>query len=224
MKAHETIDIVKKETDKVILFHSATGKDSIALLDLLSPHFEKIVCVFMYYVKNLNYEHRYINWATKKYPNAEFIEAPHFAVTSFVKHGYLGIKKDSSVKDRTLKDITKQIKQSTGLDWAFFGFKKIDSIDRRIMLNGLPDGISHSTKNAYPLADYKNSQVLEHINRRNLIPPFCYNKAKPSSGCDISDPTFLAYMKQKYPDDLKKIFNTYPYTEAILFRYENKTE
>ena len=224
MNPHETINIVKKQANKVILFHSATGKDSITLLDLLSPHFEKIVCVFMYYVKNLAYEQRYINWAKKTYPNCEFIEVPHFAVTSFVKYGYLGIKKDSSVKDRTLKDITKQIKQMTGIDWAFFGFKKIDSIDRRIMLNMLPTGTSDSTKNAYPLADYKNSQVLEHINRRSLIPPFNYNKAKPSSGCDISDPTFLDYMKQKYPDDLQKIFKTYPYTEAILFRYENKAE
>ena len=224
MKPHETINIVKKQANKVILFHSATGKDSIALLDLLAPHFEKIVCVFMYYVKNLAYEHRYIEWAKKMYPNCEFIEVPHFAVTSFVKRGYLGLKKDSSIKDRTLKDVTKQIKQMTGIDWAFFGFKKIDSIDRRIMLNELPTGISESTKNAYPLADFKNSQVLEHINNRRLIPPFNYNKAKPSSGCDISDPTFLDYMKQKYPDDLQKIFKTYPYTEAILFRHENKAE
>lgn len=72
--------------------------------------------------------------------------------------------------------------------------------------------------------DLKNENVLMYISDNNLIEPFNYSKKKPSSGCDISQPEFLAYIKQKYPEDLKKIFNQFPMCEAILFRYENKTE
>lgn len=224
MKAAHTLSLIKDQTDEVIQFHSGTGKDSICLLDMLATNFKKIVCVFMYYVKGLDYEHRYIEWAKKKYANVEFIEVPHFAVYSFIHHGYLGIKKDLTIKKKTLVHITKEAKELTGIEWCFFGFKKCDSLNRRIMLNELPDGISMSTKNCYPLADYLNKDVLEYISRNNLIPPFSYNKALPSSGCDISNPTFLAYVREKYPNDLQKIFNTYPQTETILFSYENKTK
>ena len=64
---------VREKTDTVILFHSGTGKDSIMLLDLCSKSFKKVICVFMYIVKDLDYENRYINWALKKYTNVEFI-------------------------------------------------------------------------------------------------------------------------------------------------------
>jgi hypothetical protein len=147
---------------------------------------------------------------------------PHFAVFSFIKHGYLGIKKEN-VKNVRLKDINDMVIKNTGLEYTVFGFKKQDSIDRRIMLNEIPSGIS-TTKKVYPLMDQTNNDVLWHIKSRSLITPFSYNNAKPSSGCDISDPTFLRYIKNKYPSDLIKIYETYPYCESILFRYENKTK
>lgn len=40
-------------TDRAILFHSATGKDSLVMLDLMAPFFKEIVCVYMYIVPNL---------------------------------------------------------------------------------------------------------------------------------------------------------------------------
>lgn len=51
----KAIDIIKNvalKADRVILFHSASGKDSITLLDLISPYFKDIVCVYMYVVKD----------------------------------------------------------------------------------------------------------------------------------------------------------------------------
>jgi hypothetical protein len=222
MKINTIIKNTRELTDSVILFHSATGKDSILLCDILSKNFCNVICCFMYYVKDLEYEHRYIEWAKKTYSNISFIEVPHFAVFSFIKHGYLGIKKEN-VKNVRLKDINDMVIKNTGLEYTVFGFKKQDSIDRRIMLNEIPSGIS-TTKKVYPLMDQTNNDVLWHIKSRSLITPFSYNNAKPSSGCDISDPTFLRYIKNKYPSDLIKIYETYPYCESILFRYENKTK
>lgn len=49
-KAIDIIETVAKKTDRVILFHSASGKDSIALLDLISPYFKEVVCAYMYVV------------------------------------------------------------------------------------------------------------------------------------------------------------------------------
>jgi hypothetical protein len=47
--------------------------------------------------------------------------------------------------------------------------------------------------------------VLQYISSKGLIPPFNYGTSKPSSGCDISTPEFLAYVKDKYPSDFDKI-------------------
>ena len=72
-KAIDIIKTIAERTDRVILFHSASGKDSIALLDLISPYFKEIVCVYMYVVKDLSHINRYINYACKKcYPLSEY--------------------------------------------------------------------------------------------------------------------------------------------------------
>ncbi len=220
MHFSKIVSELKKETGELILFHSGTGKDSIALLDILSKNFQKVHCVFMYIVKGLDYENRYINWAEKKYPNCTFIQTPHYALYSFIKHGYLGIKKDASFNKMTISRIDTMIRKKIGVQWSVYGFKKVDGITRRVMLNGL-EGIQHNTGKAYPLMDYTNKQVLRYISDNNLIPPFNYGTTKPSSGCDISTPEFLVYLKRKYPGDLKKIFQQFPLAETILFKHEN---
>ena len=42
-KAIAITDEIAKRTDEVILFHSASGKDSIALLDICAPRFKRVV-------------------------------------------------------------------------------------------------------------------------------------------------------------------------------------
>jgi len=217
----EIIKKIKESNDSVILFHSATGKDSIMLCDLLSKSFKRVICVFMYIVKNLQYENNYIEWATLKYANIEFIQVPHYAVYSFLRAGYLGIKKDESICKMKISKIDELIRKQTCINFSIYGFKKNDGLTRRLMLNNLIDGINHKTNKGYPLMDLKNSEVLDYIKDNDLIKPFCYDLKKPSSGCDISQPKFLQYLKNKYPKDLQKVFEQYPMTEAALFNYEN---
>lgn len=217
------INTLKEKTDTVILFHSGTGKDSIMLADLCANNFKKVYCVFMYLVKDLEYENRYINWTKKKYPNIEFIQTPHYAIYSFIKYGYLGIKKDTTQSKTTISKIDEKIRKKLCIEWSVYGFKKIDGITRRFMLNSTENGIMYKTQKAYPLMDLKNIDVLNYIKENNLITPFNYGTLKPSSGCDISTPEFLYYLEQKYPNDLKKIIAQFPYTEIKLFNYKNYT-
>jgi 3'-phosphoadenosine 5'-phosphosulfate sulfotransferase (PAPS reductase)/FAD synthetase len=223
----EIINNILQKTDEVILFHSATGKDSICLLDLLSMKFKKVVCVFMYIVKDLEYENKYIRWAEKKYPNCNFIKVPHYCLSSFIKHGYLGIKKDENIEGNKISEIDRMVRLKTGINFSVYGFKKNDGLTRRLMLNDCKNGIHPKTNKCYPIMDLKNRDVLNYIADNNLIPPFNYNSDKPSSGCDISQPKFLNCIRSKYPDDLKKIFLQFPFCEIILFKYDNygiKTE
>ena len=123
-KAIEVIRLVSSETDRVILFHSASGKDSIALLNLMAPYFREIVCVYMYLVKDLAHINRYLNYAINKYPNARFVQVPHYGLGSYIKTGYMGCRQNPKQKKFKMSDITEAIREKYGIQWAFFGFKQ----------------------------------------------------------------------------------------------------
>lgn len=174
----------------------------------------------MYLVKGLDYENKYIKWAESKYKNCIFYQTPHYALYSFIRSGYLGIKKDKTISKSTIKDIDKKYRQILNIEWSFYGFKKIDGITRRFMLNDCKVGYNTNTQKVYPLMDMKNSEILKYIKDNNLIQPFNYGTTKPSSGCDISTIEFLLYIREKYPNDLDKIIKQFPLTEVNLIKYD----
>lgn len=221
-KAISIIEKVANVSERAILFHSASGKDSIALLNLLSPRFKEVICVYMYVVKDLSHINRYINYATNKYPNVTFVQIPHYAVYTYIRNGYMGCVQNSDQKLYTMDKLTKLIREKYGIDWVFFGFKKSDSLNRRCMLKTYDmESINEKTKKCYPLSGYKNKDILNYIKKENLVYPEKYSNSQ-SSGTDISDINYLLFLRDKYPDDLKKVIKEYPYTERILFEYDYK--
>ena len=222
-KALEAIRLVAAETDRAILFHSASGKDSIALLDLMASHFREIVCVYMYLVKDLSHINRYLNYATSKYPNARFVQVPHYGLGSYIQTGYMGCRQNPKQKKFSMTDITEGIRQNYGIQWAFFGFKQSDSMNRRIMLRGKEyelQAINRKTFKCYPLSAYHNNDVLAYIRNNNLITPESYGNKGQSSGTNITDLDYLLFLRQNYPDDLRRVFEQFPLAERLLFEHD----
>lgn len=226
-RAKEIIEIVAKETDSIILMHSLSGKDSITLLDLVYPHFKRVVCVYMYVVKDLEHIHPYYAYAKTKYPNIEFIQIPHYGVYSYIKYGYFGHKKNPKQKLWTLSQMIDVIRKRTGIEWACLGFKQSDSLNRRLMLRSYKDGkegICWQGKKFYPLSTYKNRDVRDYINRNNLKSPETYgDTSSQSCGCAVGDYSYLKYLQTHYPEDLKKIYAEYPATVTIIRNYESES-
>jgi sulfate adenylyltransferase subunit 2 len=220
----ETIKSVSSLTKKAILFHSATGKDSIALLDLMRPYFDEILCVYMYIVPNLEHINKYIKHAETKY-NVKFIQTPHFALYSYIKSGYLGIKKNENTKLLRLSQITENVCLKYGIEWAFFGFKQSDSMNRRLMLRTYENNnINYKNKKCYPLSEWKNADVLKYIETKRLTNPINYGALAQSQGTSISDLNFLLWCKTNYPNDYKKILSYFPLAEIKVYEHEtNKT-
>lgn len=224
-KATEIIKRVASETDRAILFHSASGKDSIALLELMSPNFREIVCAFMYTVPGLEHIARYIDWAQRRYPNAKFVQMPHYGVYTYIREGYLGCKRNPKQKKYNLTALTDITRERTGIEWAFFGFKQTDSLQRLLTLRQYElEAINAETKKVYPLSQYKNSDVLRFIEERGLIRPEHYGGHAQSSGCDVNDLDYLLYLRKEWPGDLRKVLETYPLAERKLFDYDNGKE
>lgn len=223
-KATDIIKRVAEHTDKVLLFHSATGKDSIVMLDLVAPYFKEVVCVYMYMVPNLRSVNRYIKWSEARYPNCRFIQAPHFNISGYVKIGYLGMAQNPKQPILNLASITEKARAHTGIDWALFGMKEVDSLNRRVMLRTYDNGICWKTRKAYPLMEYKNKDVVRYIKDRGLIPNMTYGNGRASSGENVGSALWLAWLRENYPDDLAKVVAMYPMTEQILFEYDKDME
>lgn len=218
--AQQVIEQIAQKTNKVILFHSMSGKDSIALLHLLHPHFDQITCVFMYVVKDLEHIARYMHYINKKYPKARIIQIPHFAVFSYIKTGHLGHRQNEKQRLYNLSDLTDNIREKTAIEWAFFGFKQSDSMNRRVMLRTYQEqAINEKNKKVYPLSTYKNNDIIEYIKAEKLITPEKYGNSQ-SSGTDINDLNYLLFLRNHFPNDLKKVIAEFPLVERKLYEYD----
>lgn len=226
-RAREIIDDVSNETDSILLFHSLSGKDSIVLLDLCYKKFNRVIVVFMYLVKDLKHIMRYYNYAKAKYPNIEFVQVPHYALFNYIKTGYMGIKQNTKQRQWTLTDITDKLREKIGVEWACYGFKQSDSLNRRLMLRSYTDGkeaINWKTKKFYPLSTYKNKEIMDFILDHRLKNPEVCGTNKQSSGVDIEDVAYQKYLKELFPEDLEKIYKVFPMARIVMLKANNKEE
>lgn len=206
--ARNTINYVAQQSDKVILFYSA-GKDSLTLLDLMAPYFKEIVLVHMYFVKDLDHVNRYIDWALNKYPNTTLMSVPHWNLTYVLRGGFYCVP-NPKVKLMKLGDVDRAVKLQTGVEYSFFGMKKADSLNRRLMMR---DGGLQGDK-VYPLWEWTNKEVLAYMKAKKLPQPVRYSD-KASGGVGFTSECFL-WMQEHAPNDLAKMLKAFPLSEKIL--------
>ena len=135
-RTYRTIDLVRVKSNEAIVFCSL-GKDSLVLLDLLYPRFERVVCVFMYFVPGLEHIERWVNWVKARYPKVEFIQIPHWNLTYILRSGMYCVP-NPKIKLLKLADVDNAMRLKFGIDYVFYGMKKADSMNRRLMLNTYP--------------------------------------------------------------------------------------
>lgn len=224
-RAKEIIGIIAGQTDSILLFHSLSGKDSTVMLDLCYGRFKRIVCCYMYIVKGLESQERFLVWAEKRYPGVRFVQVPSFILFSYIKTGLFGIKKNPKQRLWTLAEITDKLREKLGIKWACYGFKQSDSLNRRLMLRSYKDGkesICWKTKKFYPLSTYKNGDIIDYIQNNNLKTPEAFGTKSQSYGVAVANPEYLSYLKQRWPDDLKKIYSVFPLARVVMADYNNK--
>ena len=222
--ALEIIKYAREQTDEIILFHSANGKDSIVLLDLLTKYFKKVVPVYMYIVPNLDFANKYIAWSQRKY-GVQFIQTPHFAVYSYIRTGFMGMKQDKNQRLHTLSDIDKYVKEKTGIQWSCYGMKQNDSLNRRLMLRTYEkEGICLQTKKIYPLTHWSNKDCINYIKGHDLMQNelTLYGARGQSTGMAVNNLPYLLFSRENYPNDYKRIIEVYPLAESLVKDYDEE--
>lgn len=216
--AENTIQVVRQETDSCILMCSF-GKDSIVTLDLIYPHFNRIVCVFMYFVKDLEHINCWLNWARKRYPKAEFVEIPHWNL-SYILRGGLYCVPNPKVKLLKLTDVVASLRLKYGIEYVFLGMKKADGMNRNLMLKTYEDKNYINKGYAYPLAEWNQKNVLAYMKQHRLPEPVRYS-LKASSGIGFNTDCLL-WLEKNYPQDLQKIYKAFPFSERVLWEYHQQ--
>lgn len=214
----QNIDLIRVKSSEAILFCSL-GKDSLVLLDLIYPKFDRIVCVFMYFVEGLEHIERWIKWVKAKYPKVEFVQVPHWNLT-YILRGGLYCVANPKIKLLKLADVVQAMRLKYGIYYAFLGMKKADGMNRRLMLKGYENYENNGL--CYPLADWTQKDILAYMKQKGLPEPVRYSK-KASSGIGFNLDCFL-WLRENYPQDLKKILKAFPMSERILFEYDNGTK
>jgi len=214
----KSIDAIREKSDSAILFCSL-GKDSLVLLDLIYPKFKRIVCVFMYFVKDLKHINRWIGWVKAKYPNITFEQVPHWNLTYILRSGLYCVPQPK-IKLLKLADVVKAMQLKYGIRYTFLGMKKADGMNRRMMLNTYKENGYENNGLVYPLAEWTQRDILSYMRQHRLPEPIRYS-LKASSGVGFNLDCFL-WLEKNYPQDLRKIYEVFPMSERILYEYHNK--
>ena len=214
------IENIKQKTDTAIIMCSL-GKDSIVVLDMIYPHFKRIVCIFMYFVKDLEHIQRWINWVKAKYPNVEFIQIPHWNLTYILRSG-LYCTPHPNQKLFKLTDVCKAVRKKFGIHYIFLGMKKADSMNRRLFLDTYKENNYENDGMVYPLAEWTQKDILSYMRQKNLPEPVRYSK-NASSGIGFNLDFFL-WCRENFPQDLQKIYKVFPLSERILLEYDMRKE
>ena len=213
-----TLEYVKQQTNRIILFYSG-GKDSLVLLDLLSPRFEKVYCVFMYFVEGLEHQKPILSYP-KKYKNTEVIQLPHWMTSHYYRHNYFRfhrIEENSPIIK--LADIEETARLKTGCSWIVNGAKQSDGLNRNLMLGTLKfNSINDKSKRTYPLAIWKKADVVAYMRQHRLSKPVEYTMNK-SNGIDLTLDVLL-FLRDNFLEDYQKILNHFPFAEKIVFEHE----
>lgn len=217
---YKSIDAIRAKSDSAVLFLSL-GKDSLVLLDLIYPRFKKVVCVFMYFVKDLEHINRWIGWVKAKYLAIEFVQVPHWNLTYILRSGLYCVP-NPKVKLLKLADVVKAMQLKYGIQYAFLGMKKADGMNRRLMLNGYQANDYENNGLVYPLAEWNQRDILAYMKQNGLPEPIRYS-LKASSGVGFNLDCFL-WLEKNFPQDLEKIYRCFPMAERILWEHHNKND
>lgn len=209
---------VRQQTDTAVLFYSAGGKDGIALLDMLAGVFSKVICYYMYLIPDLDHVQPYIKWAERHYSNVEVRCIPHFQRDIWLANGFF-CEPVEGIKPRKVGEVEEEVRQETGLHYAFSGMKGVDGYMKRMRLKMYgKKGYITDKGMVYPLANWTNAEVLKYIKARNLIQPFVYLEGDVSQGFNISLDCMLL-MKYRYPRDFDRILKEFPFSGKLLYDF-----
>lgn len=197
------------------------GKDSLVTLDLIYPFYkdadQRLVCVYMYFVKDLEHINKWINWCKARYPKIEFVQIPHWNLSYILRGGMYSVPQPN-IKLIKLADVVESMRYKYNIVTTYLGMKKADGMNRRLMLGTYQQNDYTNNGYVYPVAEWTQKEILAYMKMHRIPEPVRYS-LKAFSGVGFNKECFL-WLRQNYPQDLQKIYKTFPLSERILYEHD----
>jgi len=215
---YDPIKTMAKVTDSVIVGFS-TGKESIVTLDLCFKFFKKVQPYFLYSVPNVSFQEKTLNWYENKY-QTEIIRIPGTNVSEFFHYGSFR-NGDPTFPIVSIGDIHHYVRLKYDIWWIACGERMDDSIQRRAMIKN-QSTIYEKGGRFYPVASWKKQEIYDYIKHEKLY--LGVDSKKLGHSIRMLHPDGLKFLKENYPDDLRKLLHIYPFAGASLKREEMLNE
>lgn len=214
---------VRQMTD-VVLVSASGGKDSAAVLALVAEaKFRRVIAFHLHLVEGLSFIEGPIREQCHRF-GAEFVSYPHPDLSSYMRSGTL-MAMPLPAPAMKLADVWEAMRAMTGVRWIAVGYKRADSLHRRLMLMREGWGAVDVRRGIVaPLDRWKNTDVESYVRtlRVPLVPHFRVNKGATSSGFDIT-PATLAHVRDHYPADWQRVLQVFPFAPAAAMMHDKRS-
>ncbi len=206
------------EADRVLVAYSG-GKDSVAALDLCVRAGKAVDAFFMYFIPGLDYTEHWCSWAERQWGIAVH-RVQHWATSYYLRNGVFMLTDPIGSKVGIL-DVEAYVRERTGIEWIGYGYKSIDSLQRRGMMNKWDGGLNHKRKIFTPIKDWNDTDVRAYLSARRL--PNGSLAGRRSTGISLTAES-LRYMRDEWPADYRRILKVFPLAAAQIERSEHYGE
>lgn len=203
-----------------ILIEFSGGKDSWACLGLALETVPRVVCVHYHLVPGLECEERHLRRAEDM--GAKMLRLPLPSSAANMANGVYrpDVNTYTDLGTLTYADVRAVARNRADCKWLASGIRAADSPWRRGMLSEQGGGLNHKSHIAYPVWNWTTAQVRQFLTRKRLpVPPVI--GGKDAGGVSLQDAS-LAWLKQHWPEDFRKVLEVFPFAEAGVMRHAAK--
>ena len=212
---------VSRITNTVILKFSG-GKDSVSCWLRLKDHFERIYPIFHYWCPGLEFVERTLEMY-EKFFDQDIIRAPHPNFLNFQASGAFQYPHRIPTFDAwnfdfvSYDDVVRFIAEDYLLHdyWTAIGIKSFDSpIRQRIIAE--KGALDYKKRFLYPVCDMSHKDAFAYLETYGC--PLSRDYEDFGRSFDGFQYRYIKVVKERYPEDYKRILRWFPLIEAEFMR------
>lgn len=163
----------------------------------------------MYFLPGMDYTAYWCEFAERRWA-VRVRQYQHWNTAYYLRRGVF--REPLDVASVSIGDIEYAVREDSGLDWIGYGYKKIDSLQRRgFLTKEWPRGLNAKRKAFTLIGGWNNTEVRAYLSRQRI--PIPGIDGKRSTGISLT-PECLEWLRDEWPDDYRRVLKVFPYAEA----------
>lgn len=217
MNLEETIQDLQKisQIDSRVLVSFSNGKDSRAILHLAKRFFKKVVCFFLYYIPEADYNKDVVKYVENQ--GIICLQYPHESFFQDLKNAVFCDDIYGNLDTYSRLDIYNLARKETGFHYILNGAKKADSFWRRRQFGN--EKADKYKGIIYPVKEWSKLDIIAYLKMNNIEMPEMSKMGMNATGISLATPHLL-WLHDNKPDDYKKLLRYFPYAHSIVKRRE----